>query len=130
MGKMVIYTYVSRQCHTQFILPNSSRRYLINMYFYERKVSLIGGASVTIILCLHVLIVHHIFINLGYVDYFQSILYFSFILITRPFALQTYKRFIRWQNLISTCMVHTYQVIKSQYNIIYTVVNGLNIYID
>ena len=43
----------------------------INMYFYEGKVSLIGRASVTIILCLHVSIAHRIFINCGYVDYFQ-----------------------------------------------------------
>ena len=41
------------------------------LYFYDGKVSLIDGASITIILCLHVLIAHHIFINLGYVDYFQ-----------------------------------------------------------
>jgi len=41
------------------------------MYIYDGKVSLIDGASVTIILCLHVLIAHRIFINLGYVDYFQ-----------------------------------------------------------
>jgi hypothetical protein len=27
--------------------------------------------STTILLCLHVLIAHHIFINFGYVDYFQ-----------------------------------------------------------
>jgi hypothetical protein len=36
---------------------------LINMYFYDGKVSLIDGASVTIILCLHILIAHHIFIT-------------------------------------------------------------------
>ena len=41
--------------------------------FTTRKVSLIDGVSVTIILCLHVLIAHHIFINFGYVDYFQLI---------------------------------------------------------
>jgi hypothetical protein len=40
------------------------------MYFYNGKVSLIDGTSVTI-LCLHVLIAHLIFITLGYVDYFQ-----------------------------------------------------------
>jgi hypothetical protein len=38
------------------------------MYFYDGKVSLIDGASVTIILCLHVLIAHRIFINLGFAD--------------------------------------------------------------
>ena len=45
---------------------------LISMYFYDGKVSLIDGTSVTI-LCLHVLIAHLIFIILGYVDYFQGI---------------------------------------------------------
>jgi len=40
----------------------SNRRELINMCFYDGKVSLIDGASVTIILCLHVLIAHHIII--------------------------------------------------------------------
>ena len=35
------------------------------------QVSLIDGESVTIILCLHVLIAHCIFINFRYVDYFQ-----------------------------------------------------------
>ena len=38
---------------------------------YDGKVSLSDEVSVTIILCLHVLIAHHIFINFGYVDYFQ-----------------------------------------------------------
>ena len=69
--KTVIYIYSCGQCRTQFMLPNSSRRQLINMYFYDGKVSLINGASVTIILCLHVIIAHQIFINLGYVDYFK-----------------------------------------------------------
>ena len=32
--KMVIYIYVCGKCHTQFMLPNSSRRYFINMYIY------------------------------------------------------------------------------------------------
>jgi hypothetical protein len=36
--------------------------------FYDGKVSLIDGASVTIILCLHVLIAHRIYINFGYVE--------------------------------------------------------------
>jgi len=70
-GKDCNLYYVCGQCHTQFMLPNSSRRQLINMYFYDGKVSLINGASVTIILCLHVIIAHQIFINLGYVDYFK-----------------------------------------------------------
>ena len=38
---------------------------------FMTKVSLIDGAFVKIILCLHLLIAHCIFINLGYVDYFQ-----------------------------------------------------------
>ena len=42
-----------------------------NMRSYDGKVSLIDGASATIILCLHVLIAHRIFISFGYVDYFQ-----------------------------------------------------------
>ena len=31
-----------------------------HIYIYDGKVSIIDGASVTIILCLHVLIAHHI----------------------------------------------------------------------
>jgi hypothetical protein len=54
--KMVIYIYVCGQCRTQFMLRNSSRLLLINMNFYDAKVSRIDGAFVTIILCLHVLI--------------------------------------------------------------------------
>jgi hypothetical protein len=70
--KTIIYIYVCGQCRTQFMLPNSSRRYLINMYFYDGKVSRIDGASITIILCLHVLIARRIHIaNFRYVDYFQ-----------------------------------------------------------
>jgi hypothetical protein len=34
------------------------------MYFYDRKVNSIDGASVTIILCLHVLIARHILLIL------------------------------------------------------------------
>ena len=41
------------------------------MCFYDGKVSRIDGASIAIILCLHFLIAHLIFINFGYVDYFQ-----------------------------------------------------------
>jgi hypothetical protein len=37
----------------------------------DGKVSFTDEASVTIVLCLHVLIAHRIFINFGYVDYFQ-----------------------------------------------------------
>jgi hypothetical protein len=42
-----------------------------NMRSYDGKVILIDGASATIVLCLRVLIAHHIFISFGYVDYFQ-----------------------------------------------------------
>jgi hypothetical protein len=38
----------------------------LNMYFYDGKVSRIDGASVTIILCLHVLIARHILLILIY----------------------------------------------------------------
>jgi hypothetical protein len=55
--------YVCGQCDTQFIL--------LNMYFYDGKVSLIDGAPATLILCLHVVIAHRIFMNFGHVDYFQ-----------------------------------------------------------
>ena len=63
---MATYIYVCGQCRTKFMLPNPSRRQFINMYFYDGivshiyfydgKVSRIDGASVTKILCLHVLI--------------------------------------------------------------------------
>lgn len=46
-GKDGIYS--CGQCHTQFMLPYVSRRQLINMCFYDGKVSFIDGASVTII---------------------------------------------------------------------------------
>ena len=36
----------------------------MNMYFYDGKVSRIDGASVTILLCLHILIVHRILLIL------------------------------------------------------------------
>ena len=72
-GKTVIYIYVCRQCRTQFMLPNSSRWWLVNMWFYDSKVNLIDGAPVAIILCLQILIEHDIFINIGYFDYFQGI---------------------------------------------------------
>jgi hypothetical protein len=49
------------------------------MYFYDMNVSLIDGASVTIILCLHILIAHHIFINLGCVDYFVMVTTFTVV---------------------------------------------------
>jgi hypothetical protein len=80
--KMVIYIYVCGQCHTQFMLPNSSRRQLINMYFYngkvshiyfyDGKVSSIDGASVTIILRLHVLIACHILLILDMLIIFSE----------------------------------------------------------
>ena len=37
--KTLIYIYVCGKCRTQFMLPNSSRRWFINMYIYDRKVS-------------------------------------------------------------------------------------------
>jgi len=37
--KTVIYIYVCGQRRTQFMLPNLSRQYFINMYIYDRKVS-------------------------------------------------------------------------------------------
>ena len=35
----LIYIYVCRQCRTQFMLPNSSKRQFINTYIYNGKVS-------------------------------------------------------------------------------------------
>ena len=72
MGKRIIYIYACRQCRTQFMMLNSSRRQLINVCFYDEKVSPIDKASVTIILCLHVLIAHRIFIYFGYADFFSE----------------------------------------------------------
>jgi hypothetical protein len=54
--KTAIYIYVCRRFRTQFMLPNSSRRSPINMYFYDGKVSRIDWAYERITLCLHVLI--------------------------------------------------------------------------
>ena len=65
MGKTVIYIYVCGQSRTQLMLPN------LACAFTTGKVSRIDGASIAIILCLHFLIAHLIFINFGYVDYFQ-----------------------------------------------------------
>ena len=64
--KTIIYNHVCGQCPTQFMLPNSSRWWLVNMWFYDGKVSLIDGEPIAIILCLHVLIAHRLFINFGY----------------------------------------------------------------
>ena len=64
--KTIIYIHVCGQCPTQFMLPNSSRWWLVNMWFYDGKVSLIDREPVAIILCLHVLIAHRLFINFGY----------------------------------------------------------------
>ena len=48
------------------------RRKVSHMYFYDGKVSRTDGTSITIILCLHVLIARRMHItNFGYVDYFQ-----------------------------------------------------------
>ena len=37
--KTVIHIYVCRQCRTQFMLPNSSRRQFINIHIYNGKVN-------------------------------------------------------------------------------------------
>ena len=70
--KMVIYNYVCGQCRTQFMLPNSSRLLLINIYFYDEKVSRIDGAIVAIILCLHVLIARRILLILDMLIIFSE----------------------------------------------------------
>ena len=83
--KTIIYIYkmyVCGQCGTQFMLPNSSRRQFINMYFYDEKVShiyiydgkvsRIDGASITIILCLHVLIPRRILLILDILIIFSE----------------------------------------------------------
>jgi hypothetical protein len=74
--KTIIYIHVCGQCPTQFMLPNSSRWWLVNMWFYNGKVSLIDGEPVAIILCLHVLIAHRLFINFWYLllSRFKSII--------------------------------------------------------
>ena len=70
MGKTVIYIYVCGQCHTIYAAKFEQK--ITHQHVLLRlEASLINGASVTIILCLHVLIAHRIFINLGYVDYFK-----------------------------------------------------------
>jgi hypothetical protein len=81
--KTVIYIYVCGQCRTQFMLPNSSRRQFISMYIYDGKVShiyiydgkvsRIDGASVTIILCLHVLFARRILLILDMLIIFSEI---------------------------------------------------------
>jgi hypothetical protein len=43
-----------------------------HIYFYDGKVSGIDGASVTIILCLHVLIVHHLLLILDMLIIFSE----------------------------------------------------------
>jgi hypothetical protein len=64
---MVIYIYV---------LPTMS--HTIYAAIFEQTIThqtctftLIDGTPLTLILCLQVLIAHHIFINFGYVDLFQ-----------------------------------------------------------
>ena len=51
---------MSHKCYAE----NSSRRSLIDVCFYDWKVSLIERASETIILCLHVLIARRILLIL------------------------------------------------------------------
>jgi len=73
MGKAVINICVCRQCRTEFMLTIRADDNSSICTFTTGKSVLIDGASVTItiILCLHVLIAHRVFINLGYIDYFQ-----------------------------------------------------------
>jgi hypothetical protein len=71
MGKAAIYIYVCWQRHIQFmqrrlavlsfILPNYDQT--ITHHVYLRQESIIDGTVLTIISCLHFLIVHQIFIN-------------------------------------------------------------------
>ena len=70
--KTAIYIYVCRRFRTQFMLPNSSRRSPINMYFYDGKVSRIDEASVTIILRLHVLTARRILLTLDMLIIFSE----------------------------------------------------------
>ena len=51
--------------------PERKRRITHQHVLLRLESQYIDGACVTIILSLHVLIAHHIFIYLGYVDYFQ-----------------------------------------------------------
>jgi hypothetical protein len=77
--KTVIYIYACEQCRTQFeqriihqhvLLRGKVNHIYIydgkvsHIYIYDGKVSIIDGASVTIILCLHVLIARRILLIL------------------------------------------------------------------
>jgi hypothetical protein len=76
--KTVIYIYVSGQCRTQFMLLNSNRRYLINMNFYDGKIShmyFYDRASVTITLCLQALIPRRILLILDMLIIFSEYIY-------------------------------------------------------
>jgi hypothetical protein len=71
MGKMVIHIYVCGQGHTQFMWrmlavlfqPAKFEQTIIQQHVLLQRESLINGTAVTIILCWHVLIADHIFIN-------------------------------------------------------------------
>ena len=69
--KTVIYIYVCRQCRTIYVVK-FEHTIFINMYFYDWKVSRIDGASVTIILCLHVLIARRILLILNMLIIFSE----------------------------------------------------------
>jgi hypothetical protein len=72
--KRVIYIYVCGQCRTQFMLPNMYfyDGKVSHIYFYDGKVSRIDGASVTMILCLHVLITRRILLILDMMTIFSE----------------------------------------------------------
>jgi hypothetical protein len=80
--KIVLYYYICEQCRTQFILPISSQRQLINTYFYDGKVShicfydgnvsRIDGASATILPCLHVLVARRMLLILDMLIVFSE----------------------------------------------------------
>jgi hypothetical protein len=67
--KTVIYIYVCGQYRTQCMLPNSI---ISHIYFYDGRVSRFNGASVTIILCLFVLITRRILLNLDMLNTFSE----------------------------------------------------------
>ena len=57
--------------HQHVLLRRESQSH-VQMYFYDRKVSRIDGASVTIILCLHVLIARRILLILDMLIIFSE----------------------------------------------------------
>jgi hypothetical protein len=65
MGKTVIYIYVCGQGHTQFMQfrlaifqPATFEQTIAHQHVLLGRAILIDGTSVTVILCLHVLIAH------------------------------------------------------------------------